>query len=1033
MIKINPLSTGENGTIVELFEPIEKKSKEYQSEKDLEKYFIKDLEQLGYTHEKFKDEDALKNNLRIQLEKLNNFSFTDNEWKTFYNDVIANEKDTIVEKTEKIQMHDRFVLNLDKPLNGINFKNIMLIDKENLNNNNIQVINQYVDNSEIKHRYDVTILVNGLPLVHIELKRRGASLKDAFNQIERYQKKSFFNGSGLFNFIQIFVISNGTQTKYYSNTTRKLALDSRQKQVLNPGEKVTLNSFEFTSYWADIKNNRISDLEDFTYYFFPKRVILNILTKYCVFTEEKNLLVMRPYQIAATEKILSRIKVALKNPILLGKYQGKSLGGGYIWHSTGSGKTLTSFKTAQLAKNIDDIDKVMFVVDRKDLDYQTIKEYERFQKGCVTGSRNTNALRQALQSSDPKNKVIVTTIQKLSLLIESNEDKRLGDKKVVLIFDECHRSQHGDWNRKIKNFFKKHIMFGFTGTPIFSENSKDKILKITTESIFGDQLHAYTIADAIADGNVLKFNVQYNTVVKNFDQALPLSQLTKDYYDDPKRIKTIVSYVLDNFDRKTMREAGTFGFNSMFAAQSVKSVQLYYDEFKKQIKERNLNLRIASIYSFEPNDEDLINGSAFLDDIDQDFDIDRLNVSAKNFLAKIIKDYNEQFSTQFSIYGESFENYYKDISTRVKKREVDILLVCNMFLTGFDAPTLNTLWIDKKLDYHNLIQAYSRTNRIYNSSKPCGNIIAFRDLEESTINALKLFGNRDVENICLIRTFKEFFEDGYSIFNERTKEEVEYPSYKTSIQELKEKYPLENFENKMNTEKQEADFIDKFGYILRLETILKSFDEFYLEENRIFQNRERQDYQSWYLDLKEKYKIYPEKREKYNIEFEIEILKQNEYDAFTINKLVAEDLLKHKDYSKTLREILMPYIKSNDGLRSKEDLLKGFAQLFQSKIVEGHKPDDINQLWKEYVIEWEEKELKEIIKQNNYKEEKAIAFMKDSFKRGYVKETGIELGEIVGGSIIDFTQNGKIARKEKAYELFQKHFERFSDAYIAKN
>lgn len=699
MNKYNVVMEMNDSTVVTEYEPVKRKSDSYQSEQALENEFIRMLTEQGYDYLKIHDSESLIKNLRTQLEIVNDYRFTDSEWDRFFNDSIANNNDGIVEKTRKIQEDNIQVLKRDDGTS----KNITLIDKKCIHNNRLQVINQYVENSgNYDNRYDVTVLVNGFPLVHIELKRRGVALKEAFNQINRYQRDSFWAGSGLYEYIQIFVISNGTSTKYYSNTTRESHI-KEQTSTRNKSKK-TSNSFEFTSFWADANNKVIPDLVDFTRTFFAKHTILNILTKYCVFTSEDLLLVMRPYQIVATERILNRIQVATNY-----KKMGTIEAGGYIWHTTGSGKTLTSFKTAQLASKLEYIDKVLFVVDRKDLDYQTMKEYDRFQKGAANGNRSTKVLQKQLE--DTTSKIIVTTIQKLSEFVKRNKNHPVYQKHLVLIFDECHRSQFGDMHKMIVQNFKNYHLFGFTGTPIFAKNAGRTTNPdfCTTEQAFGEKLHTYTIVDAINDGNVLPFRIDYINTIKAkegmTDKEVEAIN-TEEALSSPERVSNVVSYIIEHFDQKTKRNSfydlkgqRVNGFNSMFAVASIPMAKKYYLEFKKQLEEKQKDLTIATIYSYAQNEEDTSDG--ILDD--EGFETDLLDKSSREFLDFAINEYNKKFKTNFSSEGNGFQDYYKNLSDKVKHREIDLLIVVNMFLTGFDATTLNTLWVDKNLKQHGLI------------------------------------------------------------------------------------------------------------------------------------------------------------------------------------------------------------------------------------------------------------------------------------------------------------------------------------------
>ena len=855
MSYFNIVAQSSESTVVTEYKPQAKRSEAYQSEADLEKEFIRLLCELGYERLTIHKEADLIANLRTQLEKLNNYRFTDGEWKRFWDEVLANTNSGILEKTRLIQEDYVQVLRRD---NGES-KNIQLIDKKCIHNNSLQVINQYTISTEEgaahDNRYDVTVLVNGLPLIHIELKRRGVPIREAFNQIDRYQRDSFWASSGLYEFVQIFVISNGTNTKYYSNTTRFNHIKDAKAQKAKKSK--TSNSFEFTSFWADANNRIIPDLVDFTKTFFCKHTILNILTRYCVFTAENMLLVMRPYQIVATERILNRIEIANNY-----KKYGTVAGGGYIWHTTGSGKTLTSFKTAQLATKLDYIDKVLFVVDRKDLDYQTMKEYDRFEKGAANSNTSTAVLKRQLE--DDNARIIITTIQKLATFIKKNAGHSVFDKRVVIIFDECHRSQFGDMHQAITKYFKKYHLFGFTGTPIFAVNagvSKNPTLR-TTEQAFGDQLHAYTIVDAINDKNVLPFRVDY---IKTMDAEPDIDD--KEVWDinrekaflAPERIRLVTDYILTHFDQKTYRGDKTYtysvlqniaevasagskqqieeikqkqrvsGFNSIFAVSSVDAAKLYYAEFQRQMAENpQKRLRVAVIYSYGANEEET---DGILDEENPE-DTSALDQSSRDFLDAAIRDYNGIFHTNYSTDGDKFQNYYKDVSLRMKNKELDLLIVVNMFLTGFDATTLNTLWVDKNLKMHGLIQAYSRTNRILNSIKVFGNIVCFRNLQKRTDNAISLFGDKEAGGIVLMRGYKDYY------FGYEDADGKYHPGYQDMIEELTTKFPLT--EERITGEQRQKEFIVLFGAILRMRNLLTSFDEFAGSE--ILSERDFQDY-----------------------------------------------------------------------------------------------------------------------------------------------------------------------------------------------
>ena len=823
----------------------------YQSEADLEREFIKNLQNQGYEYLSIHNEKELIANLKDKLEKLNNIIFSEKEWERFFREKIANKNDSIVEKTRTIQ--EDYIKSFTRDDGSL--VNISLINKKNIHNNFLQVINQYEEEGGNHNtRYDVSILVNGLPLIHIELKRRGVAIREAFNQINRYQRDSFWAGSGLFEYVQIFVISNGTNTKYYSNTTR--ARHIKEMSFNRKKVKKSSNSFEFTSYWADANSKSITDLVDFTKTFFAKHTILNILTKYCIFDTSETLLVMRPYQISATERILSKIQLANNY-----KWVGKIDAGGYIWHTTGSGKTLTSFKTAQLASQLDYIDKVLFVVDRKDLDSQTQKEYDRFSKGSANGNTSTKILKAQLEDKyENKSKIIITTIQKLGHFIKQNKNHEVFRKNIVLIFDECHRSQFGELHLAIAKTFKNYFMFGFTGTPIFPKNSNgsSKTLFKTTEQTFGDKLHTYTIVNAINDGNVLPFRIDYINTIKEKeniqDKKVNAIDIEKAM-SDPNRIKEVVSYIIDHFEQKTMRnkhyelkDQRLSGFNSIFAVSSIPVAKKYYFEFKRQLKEKNKDLRVATIFSYSVNEEENTDN---LDD--ESFDTENLDLGSREFLEEAISDYNKMFGTNYNTSSDGFQLYYENLSKRTKDKEIDILIVVNMFLTGFDATTLNTLWVDKNLRMHGLIQAFSRTNRILNSIKTFGNIVCFRDLQEETDEAIALFGNKEAGGIVLLKTYEDYY-NGYQDDKGREKE-----GYSQLIEELQSKFPLSE---QITGESNKKEFVILFGNILKIKNILSAFDKF--AGNEILSEREFQDYQSIYLDM---YQEIRPKNKEYIISF----------------------------------------------------------------------------------------------------------------------------------------------------------------------
>ena len=999
------LSTNES-TVVTEYEPQTKRSDAYQSEAALEAAFIKMLGEQGYEYVIIHNSDALIANLRRQLEVLNNYQFTDKEWDSFFKSKIANANEGVVEKTRKIQ--EDYVQNLTRE-DGTTM-NISLIDKKNIHNNRLQVINQYAESAgTYDTRYDVTILVNGLPLVHVELKRRGVAIKEAFNQINRYQRDSFWAGCGLYEYVQIFVISNGTFTKYYSNTTRA----SHIKESDGTGRKhskKTSNSFEFTSYWADGNNKVIADLVDFTKTFFAKHTILNILTKYCVFTSEELLLVMRPYQIVATERILNRIEVSTNY-----KKTGTIEAGGYIWHTTGSGKTLTSFKTAQLATGLPYVDKVLFVVDRKDLDYQTIKEYDRFEKGAANGNKSTAVLQRQLE--DSTSRIIVTTIQKLDVFITKNKSHPIYNKQVVLVFDECHRSQFGQMHTNIIKHFKNYHIFGFTGTPIFAINAGtggNPELR-TTEQAFGAKLHTYTIVDAINDGNVLPFRIDYiNTIKKkDSDKDKQVNAIdTEEALASQERISEVVKYILEHFDQKTMRNSyyslkgqRVNGFNSMFAVSSIPVCKKYYLELKKQIAEQHRELTIATIFSFAPNEADTADG--ILDD--ESFDTDGLDQSSRDFLEMAINDYNKTFKTNFDTSSKGFQDYYKDLSDKVKKREVDLMIVVNMFLTGFDATTLNTLWVDKNLKMHGLIQAFSRTNRILNSVKTFGNIVCFRDLEEATNDAIALFGDKDANGIVLLKSYEDYY---YGCVDDKGREQK---GYEERIAELLQKYPLGQ---PIIGEQNKKDFIVLFGNILRLRNILSAFDRF--AGNEILSPIDFQDYTGTYHDVYEEIKPKPGSKDSImdDVVFEMELVKQVEVNIDYILMLVA----KYHDGNCEDKDILVAIdkaIKSSLQLRSKKELIENFIATINTST-------DVNADWQRFVREQRETDIQTLITEEKLKPEETRKFVENAFRDGVLKTTGTDVDRLMppvsrfgGGGSRDKKKQAVI---EKLKRFFEKYF-----------
>ena len=1016
-------------TVLAEYKPEDRKHESYQSEAELEKELIRNLQELGYEYLRINNAHDLEDNLRKQLQDLNAYTFTDQEWQRFFSENIVGNSEGVVEKTQKIQKDHVQVLKQD---NGLS-KNIYLLDKKNIHNNRLQVINQYVVGTEEgaarDNRYDVTILVNGLPLVHIELKRRGVQIREAFNQIKRYARDSFWAGSGLFEYVQIFVISNGTNTKYYSNTTRSNHV-KEQGEVARKKSKKTSNSFEFTSYWADATNKTIPDLVDFTKTFFSKHTLLNIITKCCVFDSDNKLLVMRPYQIVATEKILNRIEASTNY-----KKLGTTGAGGYIWHTTGSGKTLTSFKTAQLVVNLPYIDKVLFVVDRKDLDYQTMKEYDRFEKGAANGNKSTRILQNQLE--DTKSRIIVTTIQKLGVFIHKNPEHEVYHKHVVIIFDECHRSQFGEMHTDIARTFKNYHLFGFTGTPIFAANagSGGNPQLRTTEQAFGDKLHTYTIVDAINDKNVLPFRIDYLDTIKERDdiQDKQVSSIDRERaLLAPERISQVVSYILDHFDQKTKRNqfysfrrtsnvadvvkygdakrevlnGRINGFNSILATASIPAAQRYYTEFKKQIAERGSGLKIATIFSFSANEDDP-------DDIfpDEDFDTSGLDQSSRDFLDSAIDDYNKMFNTSYDTSSDAFQNYYKDLSLRVKNREIDLLIVVNMFLTGFDATTLNTLWVDKELKMHGLIQAFSRTNRILNTVKRYGNIVCFRNLAEKVDEAIGLFGDKDASGIVLLKSYDEYF-NGYD------ENGVHQNGYRDLIAELSEKFPLgERIEGEQN----QKDFIKLFGKVLRLRNILTSFDKFV--EDDILPPRDLQDYQSIYLDMYQDLRPNNDTEKEViddDLVFEIELVRQAEVNVDYILALVT----KYHESNCENKDILVSIDKAVDAsieLRSKKQLIHDFINLYSLR-----ENAEIHDAWQRFVSTERDNELQKIIDENNLNPEETKRLIVNSFRDGTMKTTGTDVDRIMPA--ISRFSGERTAKKKSVVARLVQFFEKYFGA-----
>ncbi|MDO4814149.1 MAG: type I restriction endonuclease subunit R [Gemella sp.] len=966
-----------NGIIIAEYKSEYNVSRGYQTEAELEKNFISDLVSQGYEYANhIRSSEALLENLKVQIEKLNNVSFTESEWERFNKEYLNAPNDGKLEKTRKIQ--DNYIY--DFLFDDGYLKNIKIIDKKNLSNNYVQVINQLTQKGSHTNRYDVTILVNGLPLVQVELKKRGVSIAEAFNQVHRYEKESFSAGDALYEYIQVYVISNGTNTRYFANT-----VDREHK------------NFEFTCEWADFKNNCIRELEDFTATFFNKKTILEVITKYSVFNARNQLMIMRPYQIAATERILQKINTS---------YQGNKYGsvnaGGFVWHTTGSGKTLTSFKTAKLATELEYIDKVFFVVDRKDLDYQTMKEYQNFQPDSVNGSSDTKALKKNIEKED--NRIVVTTIQKLNEFIKSNPSHEIYNKHCVLIFDECHRSQFGEAQKNITKRFKKYYQFGFTGTPIFSENSISGEL---TSGVFGEQLHSYVITDAIRDGNVLKFKIDYNSALtgyKDIEEGLGRSLTAKEqsYLErqllmHPDRFTKITKYILDNFARKTNRSTYHIvkgktmaGFNAMFAVQSVDAAKYYYEEFEKQQANlpENKRLKVATIYSYAANEEQTVQGEIE----EENFTPTALTGTAKEFLEKVVRDYNETFKTNFSIEGEGFQNYYKDLAQKVKEKEVDLLIVVGMFLTGFDAPTMNTLFVDKNLRYHGLIQAFSRTNRILSKVKPFGNIVCFRDLEKATDDAISLFGDKNSINIIKERSFKDHVE-GYT--DEETG--IKKKGYIDVCNEMLEKYPNPT-EILSLGETAKKEFIKLFGEVLKFENILRNFDEFYTDDRvKIIPEGMMQDFKSVYIDLRV---VTPPGNDDLelnfdDVEFQIELLKTEEINLDYILNLIYKKS-KEAESKEELKEEISRTLRTSIDMRAKEGLVKEFID--EVSMQDLQKENNVQDEFYKFARRRKKESVDEVIVDERLKEG-AENFINRSIDKGYVNDAGTELDDLLPSGV----------------------------------
>lgn len=997
MVEYNPITETNNFIVLDKYTKINQQEVGYQTEADLERELTQDLRNQGYEYlsNLNRTEEMLKN-IRIQLENLNSVKFLDSEWKRFCEEYLDKPSDNYIDKTRKI--HDDYIY--DFVFDDGHIQNIYLVDKKNVTRNKLQVISQFEQKGTQLNRYDVTILVNGLPLIQVELKKRGIAIREAFNQLHRYSKESFNSENSLFKYLQICIISNGTDTRYFANTTK------RDK-----------NSFDFTMNWAKSDNTLIRDLKDFTATFFQKNTLLNILLHYSVFDSSNTLLIMRPYQIAATERILWKIKSSY-----LAKKWKTTDAGGYIWHTTGSGKTLTSFKAARLATELEFIDKVFFVVDRKDLDYQTMKEYQRFSPDSVNGSENTAGLKRNIEKDD--NKIIVTTIQKLNNLIKSEADLPIYNKQVVFIFDEAHRSQFGEAQKNIGKKFKKYYQFGFTGTPIFPENA---LGSETTASVFGQELHSYVITDAIRDEKVLKFKVDYNDVRPKFktiemeqnEEKITASEAKKAFLH-PERIKEISQYILNNFKIKTHRTYNDKkGFNAMFTVSSVEAAKLYYESLTNLQKYSQKPLKIATIFSFVANEEQTSIGEI----LDETFEPSALNSSAKEFLTSAINDYNAMFKTNFGIDSKEFQNYYRDLANRVKNQEVDLLIVVGMFLTGFDAQTLNTLFVDKNLRYHGLIQAFSRTNRIYDSTKTFGNIVTFRDLEQATIDAITLFGDKNTKNVVLEKSYKEYM-DG---FNDISTGEARR-GYIEIVKELQSHFP--NVDD-ITTEKDKKDFVKLFGEYLKVENILQNYDEFtklkalqsldmddlklveefkatyYVSDKDIISMRkiempkERmiQDYRSTYNDIREWLRREKAEKDKQDstidwddIVFEVDLLKSQEINLDYILELIFEKR-KNVKSKESLIEDVRRLIRSSTGNRAKESLVIDFIN--QADLDKFNDKANIIDAFFSFAQTEQMKEAEKLISTEELNIDAAKRYILTSLKREYASENGTELNEIL--------------------------------------
>ena len=996
----------------------------YQTEAALEKEFIQDLINQGFENPNLTSIEAMLANVRVQLQALNNMEFSDSEWARFVEEYLDKPSDNLVEKTRKI--HENYIY--DFVFDDGHIQNIYLVDKINIARNKVQVIKQFEQKGTHSNRYDVTILVNGLPLVQVELKKRGVAIREAFNQVHRYTKESLNSTNSLFKYLQIFVISNGTDSRYFANTVER-----------------NKNSFDFTMNWAKADNTLIKDLKDFTTTFFQKHTLLHVLLTYSVFDTSDTLLIMRPYQIAATERMLWKISSSFQ-----AKNWSKVEGGGYIWHTTGSGKTLTSFKAARLATQLDFIDKVFFVVDRKDLDFQTMKEYQRFSPDSVNGSDSTAGLKRNIEKED--NKIIVTTIQKLNNLMKTESDIAIYQKQVVFIFDEAHRSQFGEAQKNLNKKFKKFYQFGFTGTPIFPENA---LGAETTASVFGRELHSYVITDAIRDEKVLKFKVDYNDVRPHFksieaeqDEKKLSAAENKKAFLHPGRIKEIAQYILKNYRIKTHRNQGGYkGFNAMFAVSSVDAAKCYYEELNRLQKDSEKPLKIATIFSYAANEEQ----SAIGEIVDENFEPSAMDSSAKEFLTAAINDYNTMFKTSFGVESKEFQNYYRDLAKRVKSKEIDLIIVVGMFLTGFDAPTLNTLFVDKNLRYHGLMQAFSRTNRIYDATKTFGNIITFRDLETATIDAITLFGDKNTKNVVLEKSYKEYLEGFTDIASGQARR-----GFKDVVKDLNEKFPNPD---EIVTEKDKKEFSKLFGEYLRVENILQNYDEFtnlkalktidvndtealevfketyfvtdkdiaIMQEIKLLPERMIQDYRSTYNDIRDwlrREKSGKESEESTidwdDVVFEIDLLKSQEINLDYILELIFNHNKKNKDKA-TLIEEIRRVIRASIGNRAKESLVVDFINETDFETIQD-KANVIDSFFK-YAQDKQKKEASELIIEENLNEDEAKRYITASLKREFANENGTELNTILPK--MSPLNPQYLTKKQSVFQKISKFVEKF--------